>query len=552
MVSPTKQGYKLKLRSPLKENDPNSKTSIQQLGLLNKKRSLNILEQEQNDRERVKYQRSIGGAVLITKQQGLKRAEQQKVTAKDLLEWQANWRRIMKKDSRIYFDTTDSPDISIHTKQKNDKRKDLLKRGFLSLGAKIISFFDTDVTIVITGRKISSYNSLSEKDVLYRAHKNGYMKIWYYDKATRFLKNLDVDLENTEKLRQNVPSTLSNLLETEKIYGPSDRDPKAKRDDIYYFKNSFVYLYDLWQIWAPIIIMEWRSSDINNKLPYPTIKPGSFGRCPFTGDGSCDERSIKRILKRYKRDTLNESYALHLRLLYQNSAEPASLSSVDIHNDLLIIPHDSLDSKQCYNMVLKQERQHQNDEGNFIQTDFHLSKKSSWKSPFLPHILLKQETEDLANDDLCKKKSRIPYEIKASGISPSLDSQSVGNGLAPTKASNLNKNIKNLNRLVVDRKISSATNCITATTASTNIKYQLQETTKPLEYKSKLETQIKRNSGKLSSGYCENCRVKYDHLDDHIKAEKHRSFASNDLNFESIDHLIEKLQYENLYMYNSH
>lgn len=47
-----------------------------------------------------------------------------------------------------------------------------------------------------------------------------------------------------------------------------------------------------------------------------------------------------------------------------------------------------------------------------------------------------------------------------------------------------------------------------------------------------------------NSGYCENCRVKYESLEQHIVSEKHLSFAENDLNFEAIDSLIENLRFQ--------
>ncbi|AET38381.1 protein serine/threonine kinase activating protein DBF4 Ecym_2671 [Eremothecium cymbalariae DBVPG len=600
------------VRSPLKENDPNHQprpskactTLTTTQPFQGKKRSLNLLEETEKGRHKRNRQtglsytattsgganaassgapgRTIEGAVLISRQQAQRRAEQSKITAKDLLDWQQNWRRIMRKDTRIYFDTTI---VDHHQGSKLEKRKELLKRGFSTLGARMKAFFDMEVTIVITSRKLDKYENLPEIDVLYRAHKNGYMKIWNYDKAMRFLKNLDVDLDAIEKQQQygicqtshgsilmmganqshnsvsvggvitattNATATLSNLLENERLYGPNDRDPRTKRDDVHYFKYPHVYLYDLWQTWAPLITMEWKPSEINDpeKLPYPNIKPGTFGRCPFVGDGSCDELSTRRILKRYKRDCLNEKYALKLRLLYQDSAEPRPLSDIRDDEQPLFIPHSGkyMDSKKKYMEVMGID-------------------DTRCKKPPPITLLTRQETtgeESLANDDLCKRKSRIPQEIKASGVNQSLDTNaggsfSMGNGLAPIKASNLNKSLKSLNRLVVDRKFtqqtiphppqaaknsasvtSGATACLDKKSVSPQESATLTATAATAS-----PTPAKRPlQGKLGGGYCENCRVKYEHLDQHIQTEKHQSFAQNHLNFERIDSLINTLREE--------
>lgn len=549
-------------RSPLKETDANLKTGNDLL----KKRSLDRLEQQQH-RKRTKTndasRRTIEGAVQMSKQTALKKVgEQSKVTPHDLLEWQNNWRKIMRRDTKIYFDTTEVHDTILYAKQKLDKKKDLLKRGFLSLGAQITQFFDTDVTIVVTMRTVKSTDQLPDTDVLARAAKR-YMKVWTYEKATRFLKNLDVDLDTLESKAQVAYPTLSNLLQNEKIYGPADRDPKTRRDDVHYFKYPHIYLYDLWQIWAPIIIMEWKPQDLvdPHHLPYPSIKPGTFGRCPFIGDGHCDESSSKRIIKRYKRDKVNEKYALHLRLLYQESAEPQDR---DFGDEMpIILSHNHANSRECYENLMKinnsdEVKSNESTESSAQKQESLPSgvsvipkppSKAIWKTPaaFNPPVLLlsRQDTEEFA-DDLCRKKPRIPQEIKASGVNQSNDgSASIGNGLGPTKASVLNKNMKSLNRLVVDKKFHPAKGLDPVestpplkTKLTSIISTQIDASKeKPKEKK----TEVKRQDFKLGSGYCENCRVKYDCLAHHINTDKHQHFAHDDMNFEAIDSLIEKL-----------
>ncbi|SCU97430.1 LADA_0H06260g1_1 [Lachancea dasiensis] len=498
-----------------------------------------------------------------------------KVTPQDLLEWQTNWRRIMRRDTKIYFDTTEAS-------HKNDKKRDLLKRGFMSLGARITPFFDTDVTIVVTQRVIREYSRLPETDVLARAMIRE-MKIWDYEKASRFLNNLDVDLEAQECKNPLPPSTLSNLLHNEKLYGPTDRDPRAKREDVHYFKYPHVYLYDLWQVWAPVVIAEWRPQELNNpdRLPYPRVKPGTFGRCPFVGDGHCDELSAKRIMKRYKRDNQNEKYALQLRILYQKSAEPLSYTFDEFKTTKpLILSHNYPNSHECHDKLMgvntqssEETRSNQSVESINSRVDADTTTanaikppvKTVWKTPAVANLppmmmLSRQDTEDMGADDLCRKKPRIPQEIKASGVVQSNDGSAVqGNGLGPTRASVMNKNMRTLNRLVVDKKFHGAT--VSPANASIG-------STKPDEGEHSVKSDaakrpttsaatVKTSTGttatavptatpaahhvKMTSGYCENCRVKYECLDEHIGSEKHQEFAHDDLNFEPIDALIERL-----------
>ncbi|CCE65701.1 hypothetical protein TPHA_0M01260 [Tetrapisispora phaffii CBS 4417] len=710
MISPTKLAH----RSPLKATDANAHTNtdthanlktknvditsaMENVKPVLKKRSLEKLEQINNNdprkRPKIERNRSIEGAVVHINGINAKidkfndqtdntnndankstnnankntNSKQNKVSLNELLEWQNNWKKIMKRESKIYFDTTDDTDISKYMKIKLEKKRDLLRKGFAFLGAQITQFFDTSVTIVITRRSTEKIYLLQDTDVLSRAKKN-YMKVWNYEKSTRFLKNLDVHLDQLEKSKNSLLHTttsLSNLLQNEKLYGPSDRDPRTKRDDVHYFKHSYIYMYDLWQTWAPILTLEWKPqelADINN-LPYPTLKYGTFGRCPFIGDGACDEMSYKRVVKRYTRDKSNKSYALRLRQLYQYHAEPNADKT-----QFVVIPHICLDSKQCYDKWqqlltvsyskndieqkagedLKQltDHSHTNTADQLVEEDttkgtptvneIETEKKNedredskvtsllpdkdenedyitqanepgetNWKEPLqlpdrkslstlsLNHqkllgTLTRQETEEFPND-LCNSKvvNRFPQEIRASGVHQSNDvATSFGNGLGPTKSSVMSKNLKSLSRFVVDRKLGVksntnnqfvSTNKVHENTGASNTNPNLDEeknnqklqnnqksqnnqndndeastASKALTKKTattKIQQQHQQQQTKepaimKNSGYCENCRVKYERLDMHINSERHQSFAQNEMNFESIDSLISKLHFQ--------
>ena len=358
MASPTTT----QTRSPLKETD----TNLRQALPLAKKRVLELHGGEaDNDasnslkRPKIERSRSIEGAVLVSKTAALRTLEKKgdgKVAPKELLEWQRNWRRIMKRDSRIYFDITEDADTAANRKRVLDKKENILRRGFLSLGAQISPFFDNSNTIVITRRATDAIHTLGSTDVLCRAKKR-YMKVWNYDKASRFLTNLDVDLDEIkEAIDVGLPApSLSNLLQNEKLYGPNDRDPRTKRDDTHYFKHPHVYMYDLWQIWSPIVILEWKQQDLNSKhnLPYPILKYGTVGHCPFVGDRDADETTYKRVVRRYARDKANRKYALRLRMIYQNKAEPYPI----MQDEMIMLPHNCDDSRAAYRRCVEATRE---------------------------------------------------------------------------------------------------------------------------------------------------------------------------------------------------
>lgn len=691
-------------RSPLKETDANSKKShnkylymdsnkekLQPPMLsfsgnntsmgnttssirINKKRNIEALsgfkDIQRIKKKNVERSRSIEGAIRLNKNGTVSsKKTESKTVQNELQDWQNDWKKIMKRESIIYFDTTDDVETTKHNKIKLEKRANLLKKGFLYLEARIRDFFDSNVTIVITKRNTEKLYSYGSNDILVRAKRNG-MKVWDYKKAARFLKNLDVDIDKLDSLEND--TSLSNLLENEKLYGPNDRDPKTRRDDVYYFKNSYVYMYDLWQFWAPIITLEWKQNGLQpldpKKTPYPILKYGTFGRCPFIGDGNFNEMTQKRVFKRYHRDKLNKKYALRLRKLYQYEATPNNQEKSK-YQTYVVIPHDCLDSSKAalewqnktnsgnigfsnsssemmepHNIIeIKEDSTSIQPDIEHIETTYDNNKtisnsildkskvistnkfKTSIDTSHENHklykdeekhdiiipekdltlLLRREETEEIP-DDLGNNRPDVSrnFDIKASGVHQSNDlATSFGNGLGPTRASVTNKNIKNLSRMVVDRKLgvgkrklrnsetiveeltepdnsyskttevgytkdmllgiankqTTSANIPTATQLSHNTATVLPiDITEPTIKKSKNEISVEnsKTSGKKfnlsktrpakepavkNPGYCENCRVKYDDLEYHIHGERHQSFASMSENFELIDSLIEKL-----------
>ena len=47
-----------------------------------------------------------------------------------------------------------------------------------------------------------------------------------------------------------------------------------------------------------------------------------------------------------------------------------------------------------------------------------------------------------------------------------------------------------------------------------------------------------KSTARPIGGYCENCKVKYSSLNDHLASKKHQGFANDDSNFEKIDAVI--------------
>ncbi|CCC71813.1 hypothetical protein NCAS_0I01450 [Naumovozyma castellii] len=262
--------------------------------------------------------RSIAGAISRNAKL-LQETKEARTPEEEMIIWQQEWRSKLKDGLSVYFDSKNDPRANRVMKMKLDKKRDLLKRKFQSYGAKIIPFIDGNVNLIITRQSNPTILS-ANKD----------LKVWDYDKTTRFFQNLE-----------------TNLSSLQATIGGNSTYSMPKDENVHYFGNSFVYLYDLKQEYAPIIKKEWSPEDLRDmkNLPYPIVRRGTYGRCPFIGDKMIDESSCERIMKRYRRDKIHKKYALNLHALYCHHAQP---SLQPFNEKTCTIPHTKLDSKICY------------------------------------------------------------------------------------------------------------------------------------------------------------------------------------------------------------
>ena len=111
---------------------------------------------------------------------------------------------------------------------------------------------------------------------------------------------------------------LYNLLKEEKIYGSTDRDPNAKRDDLHYLGKNYLYVYDLTQTVRPIAIREWSDH-------YPVMQLSLDGKCPFIEDPT-DQNLERKRLKRLRKFEANQAHREALRLATYKMINGISMS----------------------------------------------------------------------------------------------------------------------------------------------------------------------------------------------------------------------------------
>jgi regulatory subunit for Cdc7p protein kinase len=446
-----------------------------------------------------------------------------RLIGEELYVWQQSWRKIMK-ESTVYFEgIKESNPI-----QLNEFKK--ASRNLKSIGCDITPFFDNNVTIIISRRPYNSNKNYPANDIFSNVNHHK-IKVWDYDKVFRFLKNLGINVDDnvtsTSLPDHQSASTLTSnkgnlysLLKDEKIFGSTDRDPNAKRDDLHYLEKNYVYVFDLQQKVRPIAVREWKDET------YPMLNLTLDGKCPFIPDSS-DNSERKKLRRQQKFDASKEYRELLLQAtnnIINNIKEANSMNhcqsqesvtSTDKIDDEVTIIQNSSESnnKQIDHDKEVDSSQDVGDEDDF---DYYAFKQPS-KLPILTR-----------NSSCVNASNSRQFDVFASGYNGASNSMSFGmdstlnsnsnlhggNGLGPMISQVPSKNINNLKRRIIIKK----------------------------QQELKQQTNSNKKKEEINPGYCENCRVKYDNFNSHIISNRHRNFATDDRNFKDIDDLINTLE----------
>lgn len=148
-------------------------------------------------------------------------------------------------------------------------------------------------------------------DVLYRAREMG-KKIWSLDKMQKILDMvLEPDpyksallgqghrtgtLQTRETSKTAEQPNLLQLLQNERVHGPSDRDPTVTTTELNYFKGPYIYIYDIEEKMKPIMVREYPKVSDKKSGEWPQFRVASQGRCPFVEDQP--ERPVVRTRER--------------------------------------------------------------------------------------------------------------------------------------------------------------------------------------------------------------------------------------------------------------
>ncbi|KAK9366835.1 Dfp1/Him1, central region-domain-containing protein [Lipomyces kononenkoae] len=459
--------------------------------------------------------------------------------ADNIRNWQRQWKRVLAT-SVFYFDGLE------------DLGKDRTKKQLLNYGAKIETFFHGGVTNVVTNRPIQA--NYAPMDIIYQARQRN-MKIWTHEKFVRFMSHLH---ENPNSSASNVTNTntatslsrghvaasdtsnnLCRMLREEKLTGPADSDPRARRDDIHYFKGPYVYVRDASQIYRPIMVREYARVSEPELGEWPQFRATGPGKCPFVLDIQYHQSRADREMKprqagsKLKRsaaveaDASTSKGAFKSRKLLEDEIESHSQMAnfLEVHKD----PQETGDEHVADDMrreatVFNEPRSRK--KSALTPVRMTSARANSGGKTATDLKARKQSLSATGRSYHVRMSAALGHELVATGINMSnatsnirsmTQSGGAANGLARQVSQVQSKEVDNLKRKVFERK------------------------RRPLPVP---QVAVKKEAvavREVRPGYCENCKDKYDDYQEHIKSRKHRKFAANDENFADIDDLLAQL-----------
>jgi regulatory subunit for Cdc7p protein kinase len=385
-------------------------------------------------------------------------------------------------------------------------------------------------------------------DVLHKAREMG-KKVWSLDKFQNMLSVL-LESETSQAYAAKSAATRSHygtsksihepnlhqLLQHERLNGPSDRDPTAVNRELAYFKGPYLYIWDMDEKQKPIMVREYPKVVNKSEGEWPQFRSVANGRCPFVEEVEIPEKSHRRAREeeQAKAAKREEAAAQH------RAAEVSASKPVTGKRTLTEMEHGHNKSRAA------------------TPTEIFNPAKA---------VMSKQTGHQNAFTSRAEGARLFAGEPVASGVQPSnitsaIRSQMISStsGINGAKAGT-SKEVHGLQRKVL-QKVAPASHDLSsrrptevsmdvASSRSTTMSRQTSKTVQAPEddgqkavdgRERKMSTQAPKSKKDLKPGYCENCQDKFRDFDEHILSRKHRKFADNDENWTELDQLLSQLK----------
>ncbi|KAK8120947.1 hypothetical protein PG999_005067 [Apiospora kogelbergensis] len=456
--------------------------------------------------------------------------------------------------------TTDIHDGHEQVQTINPSLLNRVTEGTPSVRRKL---FDTTSTAAVPNRRpltqLQDARPKRNMDVLHRAREMG-KKIWSLDKLQRMLSMLleedllvsaaiaygesksgTVRTSHTDSRPHQEPNLLQ-LLQNERVNGPSDRDPTVTTQELHYFKGPYVYIYDFEEKQKPIMVREYQKVKNRADGDWPQFRTAPLGRCPFVED--YDHREVAKPKPKPK----------------QVTAKPAVDAKATVQ------PREAPMAKPVTGKRSLGEMESAHNRGSSVaSTELITSMKPGSRFEFRPNFTSRAGTTRLFGGE------PVASGVQPSNVTSAIRSQMISSTAAtPGAIGMMSKEVHGLQRKVLQRNSShdlssrragsvdpslrddpTAKRALTLGRTSSR-RLDMVDDAAPVaeDEDAKVRAQaekraaVKEKQRDPKPGYCENCQDKFEDFEDHIASRKHRKFADNPDNWSELDDLLSELQRE--------
>ncbi|KAJ1030288.1 hypothetical protein NDA16_001198 [Ustilago loliicola] len=378
---------------------------------------------------------------------------------------------------------------------------------------------------------------ISSNDILVKAQNFG-AKVWRLQK----LQNVLVRLMRLSPNDLGAPTTrqdLSQMLEKEKVYGTTERDPATARSSFHYFDKStfYVLVEDATLEYRPIMCTEFQYTREDRKQcippPWPVVYGQAPGRCPFNYYPPKEPKEPKKPKDKVLKQEEGEAPSAPRPTTQQNLRRAVSLNNM-VRSNLgpafrpQIAPIRTTEQRQQeYPMA----------SGNSVSITSNIASTTS-------NIFTDQQngaTVGLPQNRRVAELNRRMHTSNAPNRQSRTLNASPASVMAGSAASGLGIRREGGSPIVGSPAPMQCSGAEQGATVRRMLGLEDKERGNGLQ-RSVSTSAITRPPSAKRPGYCENCRIKYEDFMEHIYDRKHRKFATNEAHFVDIDALIMRVQ----------
>ncbi|OMJ26070.1 Hsk1-interacting molecule 1 [Smittium culicis] len=412
--------------------------------------------------------------------------------------------------------------------------------SFFSVNEVTHVIISDEAALSISKGRLSAFSNVVNASMKFN------LKIWSVDKLQNRILKFLLPSHQSQSLKNECvlgKRNLSEVIQAEKLStNGSNLTNGSNGINFYYFKHNYILTEDSSYMFKPILMNDYKTPESGCVYPWPKLYYVPKGRCPFIrydqSTSSKDTDSDSEKEEAHINDSQSDSDSS------DNSLTPRKKKKID-HQDHSAIAEVMGNDRS----INDKNKDLLRAIGSTVIVDSiasganatpFITSTSTINRQIIPMDRISQKTlvssiQKNRVDQLSRLEQAISPEKFYSNFSQIANKLSNDNPplISNSRPSNSLTQTNNSCTNLSDRKLKHAARFRTPNTAPTS--------------QTKKKTIPSRQPAASRPGYCENCKVKYEDMYDHVQSSSHRAFANTASNWTDLDDLLSTIQRKPLY-----